>query len=127
MLIAVGLWAFLEKFNATGWMKLETVYDIILNISLVLMILGMIVFIVGFTGFVGALRENTCLLRFVSYSSFLISLFRMSMNQVFTVIFFPSFPVFILSTSLFSVGNGRRYRWFHISFGDASYLGRIRN
>lgn len=70
LLIAIGLYAFLDKFNATGWVKLETIYDVILNISLVLIILGAVVFIVGFTGFVGALRENTCLLKFVSICHF---------------------------------------------------------
>lgn len=47
-------------------MKLENVYDVILNVSLVMVIMGGVVFIVSFAGCVGALRENTCLLKFVS-------------------------------------------------------------
>lgn len=66
LLIGIGLYAFMDKWKLTGWVKLDTVYDVILNVSLVLMIMGGVVFIVSFAGCVGALRENTCLLKFVS-------------------------------------------------------------
>jgi hypothetical protein len=66
LLIGVGLYAFVDKWQATGLMKVETVYDVILNISLVMVIAGGVIFIVSFAGCVGALRENTCLLKFVS-------------------------------------------------------------
>lgn len=55
----IGFYAFYEKWQATGLVKVETIYDIILNISLVLVILGGIVFVVSFAGCLGALRENT--------------------------------------------------------------------
>lgn len=64
--MGIGLYAFLDKWQADGWIKVETILDIVLNISLVLILLGGIVFIVSFAGFIGALRENTCLLKFVS-------------------------------------------------------------
>lgn len=65
-MIGIGLYAFVDKWQLTGWVKLETVYDVVLNISLVMVIMGAVVFIVSFAGCVGALRENTCLLKFVS-------------------------------------------------------------
>lgn len=69
LLIGIGLYAFLDKWESTGLVKVETVYDVILNISLVLVITGAVVFIVSFAGCVGALRENTCLLKFVRLST----------------------------------------------------------
>lgn len=74
LLIGIGLYAFMDKWKLTGWVKLDTVYDVILNVSLVLMIMGGVVFIVSFAGCVGALRENTCLLKFVRKNSFKIYL-----------------------------------------------------
>lgn len=70
LLIGIGLYAFVDKWQLTGWVKLENVYDVILNISLVMVIMGGVVFIVSFAGCVGALRENTCLLKFVSTYSY---------------------------------------------------------
>lgn len=67
LLYGIGFYAFLDKYQTNGgYFKLDTVYDIILNVSLLLIILGAVIFIVSFAGFVGALRENTCLLKFVS-------------------------------------------------------------
>lgn len=68
LLIGIGLYAFVDKWQMTGSVRVETVYDIVLNISLVMIISGAVVFIVSFAGCVGALRENTCLLKFVSIS-----------------------------------------------------------
>lgn len=64
LLIGVGLYAFVDKWQATGSVRVENVYDVILNISLVMVIAGAVVFVVSFAGCVGALRENTCLLKF---------------------------------------------------------------
>lgn len=66
LLIGVGLYAFVDKWQATGSVRIENVYDVVLNISLVMVIAGGVVFVVSFAGCVGALRENTCLLKFVS-------------------------------------------------------------
>lgn len=65
-MIGIGLYAFVDKWQLLGWIKLENVYDVILNVSLVMIIMGGVIFIVSFAGCVGALRENTCLLKFVS-------------------------------------------------------------
>ena len=61
----VGVWAYQEKtrFSSTS---IESVYDILFDMSLVLMVVGVVVFVVTFTGCVGALRENLCLLNVVS-------------------------------------------------------------
>lgn len=66
LLVAAGTFAFYEKWNTMGSIKLNTFSDVILNISLVLIIAGQIIFIVSFAGCIGALRENTTLLKFVS-------------------------------------------------------------
>lgn len=67
LLIGIGMYAFVDKWQVIGWIRLETVYDVILNVSLVMVIMGAVVFIVSFAGCVGALRENTCLLKFVRF------------------------------------------------------------
>ena len=70
LLIGVGFYAFVDKWQMTGSVRVENIYDIILNISLVMIIAGAVVFIVSFAGCVGALRENSCLLEFVSSLNF---------------------------------------------------------
>ncbi|XP_039293184.1 tetraspanin-33 [Nilaparvata lugens] len=94
VLIGIGTYAFLDKWrDGTGqvdWhglIKLETIYDIVLNISLILIIAGGVVFIVSFAGCVGALRENTCLLKF--YSLFLLIFFLLEMAVAIMGFVFP--------------------------------------
>nr|CAH7739505.1 unnamed protein product [Callosobruchus chinensis]CAI5831305.1 unnamed protein product [Callosobruchus analis] len=87
LLIGIGLYAFVDKWQLTGWVKLENVYDVILNISLVMVIMGGVVFIVSFAGCVGALRENTCLLKF--YSLCLLIFFLLEMGIAIVGFIFP--------------------------------------
>ncbi|KAL1501822.1 hypothetical protein ABEB36_007076 [Hypothenemus hampei] len=87
LLIGIGLYAFVDKWQLTGWVKLENVYDVILNISLVMVIMGGIIFIVSFAGCVGALRENTCLLKF--YSLCLLIFFLIEMGIAILGFVFP--------------------------------------
>ncbi|OWR43377.1 putative tetraspanin, partial [Danaus plexippus plexippus] len=87
LLIGVGLYAFIDKWQAMGQVKLETVYDVLLNISLLIALLGGIVFIVSFAGCIGALRENTCLLKF--YSLCLLVLFLFEMGSAVCGFVFP--------------------------------------
>lgn len=97
LLIGVGLYAFVDKWQATGSVRVENVYDVILNISLVMVIAGAVVFVVSFAGCVGALRENTCLLKFVSinrciiFESLLIT--NVISNNLFTVVFIVSIGI----------------------------------
>ncbi|CAG9760798.1 unnamed protein product [Ceutorhynchus assimilis] len=87
LLIGIGLYAFVDKWQLTGWVKLENVYDVILNVSLVMVIMGGVVFIVSFAGCVGALRENTCLLKF--YSLCLLIFFLVEMGIAILGFVFP--------------------------------------
>lgn len=57
--LAVGIWAWSEKDMFSNLTKLTF---IALDPAFVLICLGTVTFIIGFTGSVGALRENTCLL-----------------------------------------------------------------
>ncbi|XP_049808057.1 tetraspanin-33-like [Schistocerca nitens] len=87
LLIGVGLYAFVDKWQATGLIKVETIYDVVLNISLVMVIAGGVIFIVSFAGCVGALRENTCLLKF--YSLCLLVFFLLEMAIAIMGFVFP--------------------------------------
>ena len=82
LLIGIGFYAFLEKWQTNGFFKVDTIYDIFLNISLVLVIAGAIVFVVSFAGCLGALRENTCLLKFYSLCLLLFFLCEMAIAIV---------------------------------------------
>ncbi|XP_034254530.1 tetraspanin-33-like [Thrips palmi] len=87
LLIGIGLYAFVDKWQASGLVKVETVYDVILNVSLVMIFAGGVVFVVSFAGCVGALRENTCLLKF--YSLCLLVFFLLEMAIAIMGFVFP--------------------------------------
>lgn len=87
LLIGIGLYTFFYKLQLVGWIRLENVYDVILNISLLMIIMGCVVFIVSFTGCLGALRENTCLLKF--YSLCLLIFFLLEMGIAIGGFVFP--------------------------------------
>ncbi|XP_048512763.1 tetraspanin-5 isoform X2 [Athalia rosae] len=65
-IMAVGVWAWTEKdtFN-----NLSRLTNVALDPAFILILIGTMTFIIGFTGCVGALRENTCLL--AAYAIFL--------------------------------------------------------
>ncbi|KAL8584964.1 hypothetical protein ACOMHN_043600 [Nucella lapillus] len=60
-LLTVGLWAWAEKDTLANISKLT---NITLDPALIFIIIGLTMFIIGFAGCVGSLRENTCLLLF---------------------------------------------------------------
>ncbi|KAG8235142.1 hypothetical protein J437_LFUL012339, partial [Ladona fulva] len=78
-ILAVGIWAWTEKdiFN-----NLSRLTNIALDPAFILIIIGnnnsTVTFIIGFTGCVGALRENTCLL--AAYAIFLAILLLLEMT-----------------------------------------------
>lgn len=82
LLIGIGCYTFVDKWQATGLVRVETIYDVVLNISLVIIITGGVIFIVSFAGCLGALRENTCLLKFYSMCLLLLFLFEMAIAIV---------------------------------------------
>lgn len=59
LMLAVGLWAWAEKDMFTNLSKLS---QIPLDPALLLILSGSLIYIIGFTGCIGALRENTNLL-----------------------------------------------------------------
>ena len=64
-MVGVGIWAFIEK-NKYYQKDILTLYDVVSDMSIILMVLGIIIFLIGSAGCVGALRENVCLLKVVS-------------------------------------------------------------
>ncbi len=66
ILVGVGLYAFFEKWKGTGYSLVLNAEQMILDISIIMLIVGFVMFTVSFAGCVGALRENSCLLKFVS-------------------------------------------------------------
>lgn len=62
-LLGIGVWAWVQKEMFKNIGKLTTFF---VDPGLIFIIVGAVIFIIGFAGCVGALRENTCLLMFVS-------------------------------------------------------------
>uniref|UniRef100_A0A1B6D9T3 Tetraspanin n=1 Tax=Clastoptera arizonana TaxID=38151 RepID=A0A1B6D9T3_9HEMI len=77
-ILAVGVWAWTEKdtFNNLGRLT-----NVVLDPAFALICLGAVTFIIGFTGCVGALRENTCLL--AAYALFLAIILLLEITAVF--------------------------------------------
>ncbi|BFZ17784.1 hypothetical protein BsWGS_20823 [Bradybaena similaris] len=65
MLLAVGLWAWSEK---EVFQNVSRLTNIALDPALLFIVVGTSMFFMSFTGCVGALRENTCLLMFFMIS-----------------------------------------------------------
>ncbi|XP_061704577.1 tetraspanin-5 isoform X1 [Cydia pomonella] len=82
IVLAVGVWAWTEKdtFN-----NLSQLTNIALDPAFILMCAGAITFIIGFTGCVGALRENTCLLACYAVFLALLLLSEMTTGILFFV------------------------------------------
>ncbi|CAG4982519.1 unnamed protein product [Parnassius apollo] len=82
IILAVGVWAWMEKdtFN-----NLSRLTNIALDPVFILICVGTITFIIGFTGCVGALRENTCLLACYAVFLALLLLAEMTTGILFFV------------------------------------------
>lgn len=70
VIIGIGIWAYLEKQKYYS-KEIESVYDVIFDMAIVFFVLGVIIFILGYAGCIGALRENIFLLKFVSICFFI--------------------------------------------------------
>ena len=68
VLIAVGIWAYLEtqEFKTVDQDDGVDLFDIFFDFSILFIVFGVVVFILAFFGAIGALRENVCLLKTVS-------------------------------------------------------------
>ncbi|KAH3841369.1 tetraspanin-33-like [Dreissena polymorpha] len=66
-MLALGIWAYVEK-NKVFYHAVQNVYDVIFDLSIVLMTFGAVMFVITMCGFVGALRENTILLKIFYWS-----------------------------------------------------------
>lgn len=97
-ILAVGVWALNEKdmFN-----NLQKGIHLALDPAFALICVGTVTFIIGFTGCVGALRENTCLLSLVD-DHFIFFLLRMRIYD------FPLFQysIFLAMLLLLELGAG---------------------
>ena len=76
--VAIGLYARFEKTEYQDFFN-----DIMMDPAFALIIVGGIMFIIGFTGCIGALRENVCLLKFVSLPNYENYILIMYMYQVY--------------------------------------------
>ncbi|KAG8173702.1 hypothetical protein JTE90_013921, partial [Oedothorax gibbosus] len=97
-LIAIGGWSFFEEYHYKGLPEVNNAFELFVHLSVVIMVVGGIVFIISFAGCLGALRENTCLLKF--YSCFLLLLFLGEMGLVVFAFVFPNRFVDILKEGL---------------------------
>ncbi|CAL1526009.1 unnamed protein product [Lymnaea stagnalis] len=66
-LLAIGTWAHLEK-ERFSFEDVRSVFDFITDISILSVIIGCLMFMLGFCGCLGALRENTCLIKLYYFS-----------------------------------------------------------
>lgn len=98
LLVAVGIYAALDKWSSGEAFKLETIFDVMFNIGFLLMIIGGVVFLISFAGCIGALRENMCLLRF--YSLCLLIFFLAEMTLLALSFIYPNKLTEFLETEL---------------------------
>lgn len=98
--MAVGFWAWTEKdvFN-----NISKVTTIALDPAFILICSGTITFIIGFTGCVGALRENTCLLAAVSLKLIKKNL---KVKGLKTNIHLSQYSIFLVILLLIEMGAG---------------------
>ena len=67
VMVGVGTWAFMHKQQfSLNTLKDKGVFDFIFDAAVVLVVVGIFIFIIAFAGCIGSLRENMCLLKFVS-------------------------------------------------------------
>ena len=65
-MLAIGIWAHTEK-EMFSFEYVKSVFDFLTDVSILCIITGCLIFLLGFCGCLGALRENTCLIKTVSF------------------------------------------------------------
>lgn len=63
LFLGIGIWAWMEKGTFSN---ITSLTNFVLDPAFIFIIVGTIIFVLGFSGCIGALRENVCLLRFYS-------------------------------------------------------------
>ncbi|KAF6031822.1 TSPAN33 [Bugula neritina] len=91
LIIAVGIWGYvltkeLNTNNGTAAQK-KDIFDILFDITIVIMAFGSLVFMITFFGAIGALRENICLLR--TYAVFLGIVFLVEISLAVVILSSP--------------------------------------
>ena len=70
MIAAIGIYAWIEKETFDNFGRLTMGGTLFFDPALLFVLVGIFMFCIGFTGCVGSLRENTCLLLFVRRTLF---------------------------------------------------------
>ena len=65
ILVGVALYAFFDKWRGNGYSRVLDFERMAVDVSIFMLIIGFVMFTVSFAGCIGALRENSCLLKFV--------------------------------------------------------------
>jgi hypothetical protein len=89
-LLIIGVWALIERMNT---IYITSYLDVFTEPAIVLIVVGFVAFVLGFTGFIGALRENCCLLMF----------FYLFMLLIFIVEVVAGILAFVYSNSFFGL------------------------
>ncbi|XP_041368112.1 tetraspanin-33-like [Gigantopelta aegis] len=71
VMVGTGIWAYIEK-NKYYHVQIQHIYDVFFDLSIIFLVLGLTIWILGFAGCLGALRENICLLKFYYIIIFII-------------------------------------------------------
>ena len=66
LLIGVGIWSYVER-DKYYQKEILSVYDVFTDMSIIVIVVGICVFLIGSAGCIGALRENVLLLKIVSF------------------------------------------------------------
>jgi len=76
VLVGVGCWAFSEKNRLLDGVDVQSlqskyshVFDVVFDLTVLVIVLGVVIFVLSFVGCIGALRENVCFLRCVRNST----------------------------------------------------------
>lgn len=64
-LIGIGLYALVDQWQSGDGVRVNDIADVLFNVGLIIVIIGAVIFFVSFAGCIGALRENTTLLKLV--------------------------------------------------------------
>lgn len=114
-LIAVGLYALVDQWQSGARVRVNDVADVLFNMGLIIAILGAIIFFVSFAGCIGALRENTALLKLVTTDENINRVLVFSSIVLTTLCLFNSVTVLNSTFDFLHGGADHRDFMFHLS------------